>query len=478
MNTSTLDYLTLPRAYLSAVISLRVDFYPGPPVKVALRLEDMQSDLDRMIASAATHFVDQSCVMLHRDELEAEGRMAIRNVLIKDWLTRARNRVEFFKIAKTAVMNRIRSLVQQHRFTQKRTGRKPPNRNEPLSWESHRPNEVSLDDPDAHLQVGEAYTEAEIDAVELEKEIRLRLEGLPLFVFDAMLELPLTALKLAELDAYRGRRAQRCRIRITEQNIAEALQIPVELYRKAVLQVQNVTRQVRSMNPELQDYEFTVEHLSSVFGVQVPKSMPTMLVRRLFTIAAWNQVEKVTPEVSDKLEMIGAKVPKWNGSTVSCFGILYNEGNKTCESCGVKESCASEAANAGLGTIVYSHRALGARAQRTAYILPNAQARSEPPVTSSWRDSEIADYLHRNFARVSHQSETYYRPKDFKDKSKLLFCIGARTIPFRLRFCNPSQKLRPRLEKRGRMYYAPASGSAEEVIALIDEHVRNAYAVH
>ena len=52
--------------------------YPAPRL---LRLEDMLEDIDKLIKSNAFHFTDQSCMFLHTDDLESEGRCALVNVL-------------------------------------------------------------------------------------------------------------------------------------------------------------------------------------------------------------------------------------------------------------------------------------------------------------------------------------------------------------------------------------------------------------
>jgi hypothetical protein len=459
--------------YAVMCIGLRVEV----PCHVPLCLEDMQSDIDRCIGSAATNFVDQSCVMLHRDELEAEGRMAVHNVVRKNWLVRAKTRGEFFKITKTAIMNRMRSIVQQHRFTQKRTGIKPPDRNDHESCRSHRPHEISLDDPNAHLQIGEQTTEAEIYANELKNEIRKRLTGVTQMVFDAMLEFPDAAMKLAWLAAWRGRSTHGLRVKVTEEHIAEALEISVETYRKSVLRIQRVTTYLRDMSPEHQEYETTVQLLADVFGIQVPKSTPEMLTRRIFTIAAFDQSDKVTTEVADMLERIGAKLPKYNGTALSCYGTLFKEDDRSCRACGIRESCANQCANHGLGSVVYDSKALGGRAKRTAYVIRLASQVTNPPATSSVSDMTVSDYLQRNFLRVSNKGQTYYRACELERK-RLLFCTGEHSVPFQLRFCNPSQSLRPKLLKRGKMYYSPPDIPAEQIIGLIDEHTRHAYAAN
>jgi hypothetical protein len=86
----------------------------------------------------------------------------------------------------------------------------------------------------------------------------------------------------------------------------------------------------------------------------------------------------------------------------------------------------------------------------------------------------VSDYLQRNFVRVSNKDQTYYRAPELERK-RLLFCTGKHSVPFQLRFCNPSQSLRSKMLQRGKMFYAPPDIPAEQIIGLIDEHTRNAY---
>jgi hypothetical protein len=450
-----------------------------------LRLEDMQSDIDRLAHSVALHYTDDSCVFLHTDELVGECKAALANVIHKQWLTKARTRGVFFRVLKTSMCNRMRSLVQQYRFTQKRTGIKPPPKHQRnVDFKSYKPNEISLDDPDAHLQVGEderGVHESDMDAEELKREIYNHLplglddNGAPVrLVFTELIEPSLNSFVIAQLDAYRGlKNYDRMKVRVSHAHRAQALNISIELFEKAVLQIQQVTERLREMNPEDQRYDQILGLLSEAFSVQVPRNLQPMLVRRMFTIAARDNWQKVTPEVEEALSEIGAVAPKFDKDSMRCHGILYQRGHKICESCGVKVSCAAQAANIGLGEITIHPKLLGAKLTRTPFILPAASA--AVPLTTTEREQNIVDYLFRNFRHVTHQGELYFQPKDFQDKSKLIFSIGVSSIPLRLRFCKPNPLLKRRLVYVNKGYYAPDSMPAEAVIELINEHARFAY---
>lgn len=454
---------------------------PTPLQPPRLSLTAMQPDIDRLITSLAFHYTDQSCMFLHTDDLESEGQIALVNVITKGWLIRAKSREEFFRILKTAVANRFRSLVQQHRFTQKRTGIKPPPKHERrISFESNKPNEISLDDPDSHLQVSDhelGQHEDDYDTKQLVQDISERCDWFVKAVFQQLIEPDLDTLNLAWLDAHRGKTPDRVKVSITNVHRALAADplITPDLFEKAVLCIQNITRKLRAMNPEDEKYDMAVTRLAALFGLQVPKSTKPMVIRRMFTVCARDNWQLINPEVEELLGTVGAVAPRFNKDTMSCLGVLYQKGHKVCESCGVKVSCAAQAANVGLTEITLPPKLLGAKLNRVPIILPNTR-RNEPPTTSNLRDMAIVDYLFGHFHRVTHQGETYFQPKDFTDKQKLLFCIGERCIPFRLRFCGPSAELKKKLVCVNKGYYISNALAASAVIELINEHAKTAYA--
>lgn len=454
----------------------------------SLKFDELFGDAKRLAATIAAHYTDKSCVFLHTDELESEARMALVNVLQKGWLDRAKTRGEFFKVLKTAMCNRMRSLVQQHRFTQKRTGIKPPPKHERnLSFESCKPNEISLDDPNAHLQVGEAdrgVHEDDFDTKELVREIKLRLCLFERLVFEQMVEPDFLALELAKQDSIRKQKPGAfCKITITDENKSQGLGINTDnqpyvehhAWEKAVLRIQEVTLQLREMNPTNQAYELALDKLAELFQLQIPKAIPPLIVRRMLTIAARDNWQKVNPEVEAMLVSVGAAAPKFDRDSMQCYGVLYLKGHRLCESCGVKVSCSTRAANLGLGEITIHPKLLGAKLRRTPYVVA-AVSPNKPLLTSSMRDNEIVNYLSSGkFKRVTHQNDLYFQPKDFPDKQKMLFCVGQSAIPLRLRFCNPSPALRSKLLYQNKGYYPSELLSAVEVIALISEHAKSAY---
>ena len=89
---------------------------------------------------------------LHFDELMAECKAKLAKLIHDGKLARCPTRAKYFAFVKTAFKNHVRSLIQKHVYCFKRSGIKPPQKgalNPPL-----KPIRLSLDDPDAGIQVG------------------------------------------------------------------------------------------------------------------------------------------------------------------------------------------------------------------------------------------------------------------------------------------------------------------------------------
>src|SRR5215831_2100261 len=265
-------YAINPMAYVPKRINTLVVPKPVAPAleppRIPLCLEDMEGDINRLIKRIAIHNTDESCMFLKTDELEAECRYILANVLRHNWLERAKDRVAFFKVLKSAFLNRVRSLIQQHRYTQKRTGIKPPPKHERrINFASTKPNEISLDDPEAHLQVAEkerGIHEDDMDTRELIREIQEQLPPLERMVFNELRSPCRETLVFAWEDAHRGTtNPDRMKIDIRQyEHMADGLNIPLDLFKKAVLRVQETTLRCQKMNPEDQRYETVVARLA------------------------------------------------------------------------------------------------------------------------------------------------------------------------------------------------------------------------
>ena len=114
--------------------------------------EDVYREIERLIGRIVAPYVDPSNPALHFDELMAECKAKLAKLIHHGSLTRCRTRTKFFAFLKTAFKNHVRSLIQKHVYCFKRSGIKPSQKgalNPPL-----KPIRMSLDDPDAGIQVG------------------------------------------------------------------------------------------------------------------------------------------------------------------------------------------------------------------------------------------------------------------------------------------------------------------------------------
>lgn len=468
-------------------------------------LDEMMPDITRLINSVAARFSDKTCAHLHYDEMVGECRLKLAEVIHRGELVRQPTRGNFFRFFKTALQNQARSRVQKYRFTEKRTGVKPPPRESrvyttseseddavhhdtvAVTPEHHKNVELSLDDAELNLQVssehsvgvdntgGHGYREAMRDYEALLTEVEV-------LVFRQMAEANSTAYYYAYLDACYNRTMAKLQVRVKNTHLAAGLGMAPELFEEAVLSIRQKIQTYRNMTDaeRLQEARrsATLAQLKQVFGLQIPPNTDDILVRRLLTIAARDQYVKVKDnlQLAEMLESVGAKVPKMQADgNLACYGVLYQKNQRHCNHCGLRESCAVEAANTGLGKIALSPRLLGARQTRVPAVLPIS---AEAPVleAGSADTAEIITYLDENFARsaTAKKGEIYFKlSSDNAENRSFLFCAEGTEGQVRLRFCNPSENLKQRLEGDKRRWYAPSTASVQDVVSLIDQHAKD-----
>ena len=121
--------------------------------------DDLTGDIERMIGILASRYVDESNPLLHLDELKAECRAKLANILDAGHLNKCPTKAKAFAFIKASMKNHVSSLVQKLVFTEKRTGIKPP----PRGQRDHHSNGnrhsnagvvLRLDDQEVLLQVG------------------------------------------------------------------------------------------------------------------------------------------------------------------------------------------------------------------------------------------------------------------------------------------------------------------------------------
>jgi hypothetical protein len=471
----------------------------APPTH--LKLEDMWSDIERLINTIAHHFTDKSCPALHTDELVGEGMLKLAKLLDKGYLEKMETREDWFAFFRTAINNHIRGQVHRHRFTIKRTGIRPPEKHlRHLSNEPTKPIEISLDDEEAHLQVGELQDNNSSDCSDFIEEGALTLTPLEELVFRQEAEANPASALLAEMDAWRGKMAIAVGVDVDIKiaHKAAGLGMTTEQYVEIVNRIQpklvRFHKVLKGMHREDSETEHLVTtaiaNLEQTFSVQVPKHFEPTVVKRLFTLLARRYIDRVNADVKIRewLMAVGAKIPELRGPTMTCFGILYNKGNRVCEACSVKGPCSVEAANFGLGEMLLHPEVLGARQIRVATLgapmSPPAAVMSTPTSAplgdviiedsaNAERDDEIMNHLNESFCTINihrgGRDEIGYR---YSGKGKIIFCVSRKAGSLALRFSSPTSVLKGKLETVKNGHYLPKDASAAQAIELIDIHAK------
>ena len=229
--------------------------------------------------------------------------------------------------------------------------------------------------------------------------------------------------------------------------------------------------------------------LCEEFSVQVPSHVAPMIKRRLFTIAARDNADKIlqNPELAGLLETVGAFVPIKMGDNIRCFGVLWEKNHRICSACGLQESCSVAAKSLGLETIKLSPRLLGTKLTRTPWLLeriepaPEVDCRSLRVVASSERDEEIIDFLNQHLISVIRKGEIYYQiPDTTKAKDVCAFCVGKPEKIMELRFCAPSLPLQKSLVQSKNVKGLPAwvlpdGTTLDNAVSLINQHIADVF---
>lgn len=498
LDTATTEPTTAPITTTDLLKALRPDFatlaIPQKP-----DFDSTFADVERLIHTLCHQYTDQTCVQLHTDELIGNLWEKYSRLLAHKDIFRFTNRVEFFRYVKTALHNHIRGLVQRYRFTQKRTGISSDQRrrNEELgSHESMKPIEISLDDDEAHLQVGqESFICDEAFEHELISHIEAHLNPIERFVFQQLRLQSLEAAVQMELESARGRKTGgNARKFDIDATMAKGVGLPQEVWDQVVQQVKRkvlpLMKDEAPSSVEVQ-YNKALTELEALFGVQVPRSLDKIDVRRLFTVAAREQFNKVghDDQVQQNLKTVGALVPETHGLTMACYAVLYNAGEKVCQACQINAQCRNAANHFGFVDIPYITTASLPRSgqdrydryTRTAHLLPIAPKENiifdetpSSPLVHSERDTEILLWLkdHCSFSddcRAGHRPQRLYRPKS--GPGPVIFSQFLQSTTFELRVCAPSDALKSRLVRIKNGYYLSADLDATTAIQILDAHI-------
>lgn len=473
-----------------------------PPV-----LDEMMPDLQRLIASVAQNYCDSTSPHLQFDELVGEGNLKLSELITKGKLETLPTRVQFFKYFKGAVSNHARSRVQRYRFTEKRTGQKPPPREQrfpkvPITStattqppdaehepkvipEYHKNVDLSLDDPDSGIQVPDQHHEGNVDDRDIDwgfglasAEYAYMLTPVEKLVYHEMISPSAQARTYAELDALRKSKNGKLSIKIKFCHMAEGIGIAPELFEEAVLSIRNKITEYRMLSEEQQAklarHNAITAQLKQIFGLQIPAEIDEMVVKRMLTMAARDQFDKLNPEINEMLTEVGAKVPRSLGADkLACYGVLYQKNCRQCNTCDLRHSCAVEAASMGLTKMTFSPRLLGVKQQRIPAFLPRESGEISNQISSA-DEAEIISHLDETFKRGEREGKTYYFHNVSDNNRRFLFCIE-RKAPLKLRFCNPSDSLKKRLDGKQKTWCAREGATLVEIIELIEQHGKETF---
>jgi hypothetical protein len=444
-------------------------------------LKEMQGDINRIIESVARRYTDQTCYALRYDDLVAEGRAKLALMIDRDTVSRMKSRQEFFRYFKTAINNHIKSLVQRHRGTLKRMGTCANGAKPEVSIDAedddHEPMQLGTSDPRIH---------------ELIEDMRTLFSPLENMVLDQMIDPNDPAIAAAYIDAYRGKqRSDRdLRVKVKPRHLAYGLGISLAEF----LNIQDRIQRKLKMAPEEEDTQRNraIALLEQTYGVCVPPYTEDVVVKRLFTLVARDKFEKLDDDVRQALAAVGARAPEkgLDGKSQACYGVLYQSPNKACDNCALRQACAVEAANYGLGDIVISPKLMSAQAMMRMPVM-NVTVDDEggekedeamrhgvvdDPVVENVRDEQILAYLKDTLKEAAVHGQKYYRLATPKVK----YILRIHQIPERsdvcLCFCKPSPSLLAKLETVRRCHYLPARMNYREAIALIEQHIHEATA--
>ena len=446
----------------------------------------MVADMGNIIHKVVAPYVSAACVELHFEELVAECWSKTTRMNSEGLIERCLTRSEYFAQYKVAICNHVCSLVQRHIFTEKRTGVKPPPKNQRHLYrnQGNKPPEIRIDDPETNVQLSEMECgDDSTEFRELLEDVASRLTYIEQGVLNQLLSPNETALFHARQEAEIGLEiGEPLRVRIRQEHLARGIGITVEHFR----QLHDAIKQkCLYMKKERQDedprYTAAMATLLQFFGIQIPRTIDEITRKRAIMIAARHQYDrlKTNEGIKDALEICDIPVPEVRNDRFNCFGVMFQKNHRSCENCGVKEACELKAANFGLGEITISHKLLGARHARVPVIRPNRILAS---ALTDEREEEIMAFLDENFRRVQQQNMIYFRHKDRTAASGVgneqMIFIVENISPLRLRFINPGEELKsslkPESTRKGgrRSWLLPEHLGSEQAINLIRIHAQ------
>lgn len=454
------------------VHDIGLTLFRSPKYRPAV-FDEIYSDCQHVIDNVARTYTDVTCPELQFEELQAEGRKRLAILIDKGYLERTKNRHDFFRCFATVLKRAVCSLVQRHRFTEKRTGVKPPPRGQRFDSENRlKTVEVHVDDPDCNIQVADTHEQVDSPSefAELLEEFSQPLSALEKLVLNQLVHPNELAWAHCFVESRRGRHANAAiKLKLKHADYAYGLGIQEQLFSDCVLSIQKKITQLRRMSTEQQQarvrYHAALTQLAKVFNLQIPP-VDDIVIRRMLTLAARDQIEKVSDDVKALLQEVGAVVPVKMGKDriLSCFGVLFSRVSPRCASCGIKKPCEVKARSVGLTEITPSPELIGYRNIRIPVV-----SSDEPPEDTP-REMEIMAYLDENFERGTPRGHLSFRHRD--TLRWIVQVDRGLKNQFLVKFIAPSEGLGQKLVNYGKAQVADLDASAADVIALIDQHAK------
>lgn len=441
-----------------------------PPV-----VSEMMPDIERMARSISQFRADSTCYALNQDDLVAECFLKLSAILTKNRLRSIRTREEAFRFIKTVFNNHIKGLVARHRKTLKRGCLRVNSDEEESPALSRYPTTVknvdmTIDDEDhpVHLAVNEDnYSEAQFV-----RDIAPMLTKTELLVLEEYREPCDRTLIYAQIDASVGRRSSDgLSITISDKHHAAGLGLDLPVLVKILASIRQKINDIRmnDATPSQIAYNQAIIRLEQLLDLKIPASLDKIVVRRLLTLAAVDQFDKIAVNVSARrdLNLVGAKIPEQRAGTLACFGILYQRNSRTCCACGLNTACAAEAANFGLNEVTLDPRLLASKIARVPTIVANNET---PPVLTE-KDEEISVYLYEHFDIKAAADKWSVR---HRDANGLVAVVHFRP-DFELEIIQPTDGVTARLSARGSQFFVPNDLTASEVIDIIGTHASSMF---
>lgn len=456
--------------------------------------DELWPDVQRLAWSVAEKHSDVTCVELHTDEIFGALLHKFATLVDKERFDKM-NRRDFFKYVKTAFTNTSRGLVHRHKHTQKRSSGALM----PLG-ETAQASEVSLDDDESHIHVGEEPSQYDAMRVsEMKDYIRAALLPIERFVFDCLVDQPPEAAIIMELEGSVGRKLRETPRRFNVDScMAAGVGLPKPIWEALVKQVRKKTQQVLStMDAETtqatteKSYSQAILELQATFGVHVPTSLDHKVASRLFTIAARHQYKKVCDDenVKSNLRTVNAILPEKLGMTFSCFGVMFNSGRAECRNCSVSSQCTEKAKLHGFEEEVVDFTHFPTNMQTRTAVLGATPVSSDTPAESAepvgvvvpaqeastddmLRDQEVRAYLNENFKQSKN---TKTDEVNYRDGKNVIFVVSTQAHRTHIRFCAPSAEVQRKLTKEDRSWYLPQDMPTKQALKLLDTHAKQKF---